>query len=151
MREYHRSRDAGASMNDINEPTMSLSALAKRYGIRLIVQFGSTVSGPVHERSDVDIGVLFSNADLDLYTLSEVRQGLQAFFPDREVDLAVINRADPLFLKKLMERARLLHGLPQDLQRLRLYAFKRFQDHRRFLELERRYVARELARHRVAL
>ena len=60
------------------------------------------------------------------------------------MDLAVLNHADPLFLQRVVERCRLLHGNPVELQRLKLYAFKRYQDHRRFFDLERRFVARAL-------
>jgi hypothetical protein len=66
---------------------------------------------------------------------------LQTLFSDRELDLAVLNHADPLFLKQVMETARLLHGTEADMRRLQLLAFKRYQDHRRYLELERRFVA----------
>ena len=77
--------------------------------------------------------------------LDLVLQDLQSLFPGREVDLAVLNHADPLFLKKVTERCQLLTGSPARLQRLQLYAFKRYQDHRRFLALERDYVRRHAA------
>lgn len=136
-------------MESAKPNTTGLEVLAERYRIRLLVQFGSTVTGKEHPRSDVDLGVLLRNADVSLRTLAEIRQGLQECFPNREVDLAIINRADPLLLKKIMERCRLLYGNPQELHRLGMYAFKRYQDHRRFLELERRFVAKRLAQYRV--
>jgi len=66
--------------------------------------------------------------------------------PDHEVDVAIINHADPLFLKKITERCRLLYGSPRRLAELKIYAFKRYQDHRRYLALEREYVHRTLGR-----
>ena len=63
----------------------------------------------------------------------------------REVDLAVLNHADPLFLKKVTEQCQLLAGSLARLQRLQVYAFKRYQDHRPFLALERDYVRRHAA------
>lgn len=59
----------------------------------------------------MELGVQLEDADLSLEQLGEIQQGLQACFPGREVDLAIINRADPLFLKKITERCRLLNGL----------------------------------------
>ncbi|MEI8189554.1 MAG: hypothetical protein WCI75_07545, partial [candidate division NC10 bacterium] len=76
---------------------------------------------------------------------AELLQGLEPLFPDRELDLVLINHADPLFLKKITDTCRLLHGPPEKLQALKLYAFKRYQDHRKFFELERQYAARFLA------
>jgi predicted nucleotidyltransferase len=132
---------------DLAQPLSDdLQDLARRYGIQVIIQFGSTVSGPLHSRSDLDLAILLNNADVPLERLGEIQQSLQSCFPGREVDLAMINRADPLFIKKMTERCRLLYGSVKDLQRLHLYAFKRYQDHRRFLDLERRYVERALIR-----
>ena len=60
------------------------------------------------------------------------------------MDLAILDRADPLFLKKVLERCRLLAGSPRRLAKLKIYAFKRYQDHRPYLALERAYVDRVL-------
>jgi predicted nucleotidyltransferase len=121
-----------------------LDLIAERYGIRLVLQFGSTVLGNVHSRSDVDLAVLLERSPLTLEAHGGLLHDLQKLVPDRQVDLAVLNHADPLFLQRVVERCRLLHGKPAELQRLKLYAFKRYQDHRRFFDLERRFVARAL-------
>lgn len=122
-----------------------LSRLAEHYGIRLILQFGSTVSGPTHAESDMDVAILMREASPSLRTLAEIRQALQEHFTGREVDLSVINRADPLFLKKVIERCVQLYGSIHDLHELKIYAFKRYQDHRRFLDMEKRYVEHSIA------
>jgi hypothetical protein len=70
---------------------------------------------------------------------------LQAAFPGRNVDLGALNRADPLFLKKVLDSARLLAGTARSLAELRLRAFRRYQDHRRYLAMEREHVDRFLA------
>ena len=123
-----------------------LERIARTHGIRLILQFGSTVTGPLHAASDVDIAVLLERPAPTLEERAELLHELQGLFPDREVDLAILNRADPLFLKKVTESCRLLHGEPPALQRLKLYAFRRYQDHRKYLDLERRFVARAVGR-----
>jgi len=71
---------------------------------------------------------------------------VQGLYPGRELDVAVMNHADPLFLKKIVERCQLLYGSPRVLAELRMYAFRRYQDHRRFLAVERSYVRRSLQR-----
>ncbi len=129
----------------ITESVPGLRELAQRFRIRLILQFGSTVTGTTHDRSDLDLAVKLDSADVSLQTVLEMQEALQTQFPGREVDLAILNRADPLFLKKIVESCRVLFGAPQDLARLRLYAFKAYQDFQPYLELERQYVARRLA------
>ena len=122
-----------------------LDELAPRYGIRLILQFGSTVLGHARPDSDLDLAVLFDRVPPTLRELGDLAAGLQALMPGRSVDIAVLNRADPLFLKKILERCVLLHGSPRRLAELQMYAFRRYQDHRRFLRMERDYVSSALA------
>jgi predicted nucleotidyltransferase len=127
------------------EEEPGFTELARRCGIRLVLQFGSSVAGTRHPHSDVDIAVLFDQADVPLRMMLEVSEELEKLFPDQKIDLAVLNRADPLFLKQIMDRCLLLFGHSQDLARLRLYAFKLYQDYRRFLAIERRFVGDRLA------
>jgi predicted nucleotidyltransferase len=121
-----------------------IAPIASRHGIILLLRFGSSVTGTEHARSDVDLAVLLERAPRSLAAHAELLQELQSLFPEREVDLALLNRADPLFLKKITENCRLLYGSPRALQGLKLYAFKRYQDHRKYLDMERRYVERAL-------
>ena len=123
-----------------------IAPIAKKHGIILLLRFGSSVTGMLHERSDVDLAVLLERAPRSLEAHSALLQDLQQLFPGREVDLALLNRADPLFLRKITEACRLVHGSPGELQRLKIYAFKRYQDHRKYLDMERRYVERSLQR-----
>ena len=90
--------------------------------------------------------MLFDRPVVSFRELADLRHELQGLDPTREVDLAIINHADPLFLKTITDRCRLLHGSPRRLAELKIYAFKRYQDHRRYLALERAYVDRTLER-----
>ena len=112
---------------------MALEALRREFGISLIVAFGSQVKGDSHPGSDLDIGILLERAKdlcLDLLT------GISGVFPAYQVDIALLNRADPLLLEEAAAGSVLLSGSMQDLQELRIYAFKRFTDYRRFFQLE---------------
>ena len=119
--------------------------IAERHGIRMLLQFGSTVTGQVHERSDVDLGVVLDRSSIGLRERTELEHDLQSLFPGRKIDLAMLNHADPLFLKQVTDHCRLLHGSETELRGLKLYAFKRYQDHRRYFDLERQFVAEALA------
>jgi predicted nucleotidyltransferase len=123
-----------------------LEKIAERYGAELILEFGSMVTGRIHPRSDLDLAVLINRPALSFEELANLGPELQSLHPSREVDVAIINHADPLFLKKITERCRLLYGSPRRLAELKIYAFKRYQDHRRYLALETTYVHRTLGR-----
>jgi predicted nucleotidyltransferase len=122
-----------------------LKDIAQKHGIVLVLKFGSSVTGRMHLRSDVDLAILLDRSTITLQEHAELLQSLQPLFPERELDLALINHADPLFLKKITDNCELLLGPPERLQALKLYAFKRYQDHRRYFELERQYAERFLA------
>jgi predicted nucleotidyltransferase len=123
---------------------LAFDRIARKHGVAMLLQFGSSVTGKLHPRSDVDIGVLLDRPRLSLDEDADLRHDLQALFPGHEVDVAFLDHTDALFLKKVMETCRLLSGDPRRLQRLRIYAFRRYQDHRRFLDMERAFVARRL-------
>lgn len=122
-----------------------LESLARKHGIRLLLQFGSTVTGSTHPRSDLDLAVLLDAYPESLHAYGELAADLQQAFPGREIDLAIVNRADPLFLKQIAGGARLLYGSTSAFAELKIYAFKRYQDHQRFLAMEREYVRRMTA------
>ena len=123
-----------------------LAALAPRHGIRLALVFGSAVSRLVHERSDFDLAILLERPDLGVSALGDLLHELAPSVPGRKLDLAILNRADPLFLHQIVTTCELAYGEPDALQNLRLYAFRRYQDHLRFLDLERAYVRRVIER-----
>ncbi len=72
-----------------------LEEIARQHGIRLLLQFGSTVSGHTHARSDVDLAALLDRGALSLGEHAALLHDLQSLYPDHEVDLVLINRADP--------------------------------------------------------
>lgn len=122
-----------------------LDEIARRHDIELIVQFGSSVSGPMHPASDIDLAVLFGHVPESYAGLADLEADLQALVPEREVDLGMLNHADPLFLKQVMDHAQLLYGSRQRFEQMKLYAFRRYQDHRPYFDMERAYVERAIA------
>lgn len=129
------------------EKREKLNRIAERHEMSLILLFGSALTGRRHADSDLDVAVLFRKEhSLTSAEYSELLHGLQEIFPDQPIDLGIINHADPLFLKKITENCRLLYGTPRRLMELKIYAFKRYQDHRRYFEMEQQYVERFLKR-----
>jgi uncharacterized protein len=122
-----------------------LDEVAHAHGIELLIQFGSTVSGLTHAASDLDLAVLLKTAPESLSAHADLVADLQSLVTDREVDVAILNHADPLLLKQVTDAGALLFGRPRRWQEFKLYAFKRYQDHRRFFQMEREYVARAVA------
>lgn len=120
-------------------------AIARARGIELIIQFGSTVSGTTHAASDLDLAVLLARAPESLASEADLVADVQASVSSHDVDVAILNHADPLFLKQVTDRGVLVFGSPRRWQEFKLYAFRRYQDHRRFFQMEREYVERALS------
>lgn len=116
-----------------------VGAIAKKHKLKLVLAFGSAAAGTMHEKSDVDIAVLAGEDDLSFEELGDMSIDLQQLFPEHELDLAAINHADPLFLKKIMEAPVLLYGEDRAFNELRIFAFKRYIDHKPYLAMEKRF------------
>lgn len=126
-------------MRITEETSRSVHNIARANGISLVLLFGSTAGGSSRPDSDVDIAVRFADAGADLHRTLHVQRELSCLFDGREVDLAVLNRADPLFMKKVAERCRVLYEEPGAADAFLLLAFRRYHDHRKYLDMERRF------------
>jgi predicted nucleotidyltransferase len=149
-RIYSHKKKAGhteLSKFSISASKQDFKRIAKRFNLRLILAFGSAISARVHPQSDIDIAVLAKKSDLSIKDYSDILFELQKLFPEKEVDLALINQADPLFLKKIVERCEILYGKRRDLTQLKMYAFKRYVDHRKFFEMEEKFAQRFITRY----
>src|SRR3990170_8729827 len=100
----------------------TFEAVAAAHGVRLLVQFGSTVRGRAHGASDVDLGVVLEQPDPDFHEYGALVEDLQRSFPDRPVDVAILNHADPLFLKQVTDSATLLYRPVRLFQELKILA-----------------------------
>ena len=97
---------------------VALERVARTFGLNLVLEFGSMVTGHVHSRSDLDLAVLLDRSDLPFDELIDLQLELQRLHPAHEVDVAILNHADPLFLRKVTERCRLVYGSPRRLAEL---------------------------------
>ena len=111
----------------------------------LLIQFGSTVTGRTHPGSDLDLAVLLERVPTSFDAAADLISDLQALASGENVDVSVLNHADPLFLRRVVAEARLLYGSRTRMAELQLLAFKRYEDYRPYLAFERAYVARHTA------
>lgn len=124
-------------MHITEQQARDLTGVAEKHGLRLIVAFGSRVTGKDHPDSDLDLAILPSpGAEVPIGTLSELIADLAGIFPSVEVDVSIIPHADPLFLKKIFETGVLLHGDEVEFRRHRVYAFRRYSEYLPYLQIE---------------
>ncbi len=124
-------------MEIAQQQTRDLAHLADQHALRLIVAFGSRVTGRTHSASDLDLAVLPApGTDMSPSALADFAADLSRVFPGVEVDISIISYADALFLKKIFETAVLLYGDESEFRRYRVYAFRRFSEYEPYLRRE---------------
>ena len=128
-------------MIELNKIKQTLLAkLAEKYGLELVLLFGSRISGKTHKESDYDIGYLSSRPlglieegklIIDLMPVLEVND-------ERLINLVNIKKSTPLLLYSMTAKCQILHeGQPALFANLRAAAFKEY------LELKPLYETRE--------
>ena len=107
--------------------------------ILMAVLFGSVASHRYRADSDIDIAVETGKV-FDFREHGELLSGLQEAAVkagiEKEIDIAYLDRADPLFLKKIFESAVLIAGQPGRLSIWRLRAFRAYLDFLPYLQME---------------
>lgn len=126
-----------------------LERLRKTYAVRFVIVFGSAVTDRVHTGSDLDIAVFFApqasaGEERFPYPSLDLMGDLQELFPEQEVDLVVLNGADPLLLKQVTAKCRFLAGDYSAFQQFCTYAFQRYEDYRLYLNREGDAVTRHV-------
>ena len=124
-------------------PKTQLESIAKRYGLRLIVLFGSQVTGRTHPESDVDVAV-WTTRPLTSARRNRLWMELSDAF-QVEVDLAVLNHAEPLLLHHVATRGKLLYENKRwAWEEFKGYAFRYYQDTQKYRDDLARYLKREI-------
>jgi predicted nucleotidyltransferase len=120
-----------------------LKSIAKRYGLRLVILFGSQVTGRTHPDSDVDVAVWLA-APLNPAQRTRLWADLSTLF-QADIDLTVLNRAEPLLLNEVATRGRLLYESKRgEWSSFKGYAFRYYQDAQKYRDDLACYVRREL-------
>ncbi|MBU4224612.1 MAG: nucleotidyltransferase domain-containing protein [Chloroflexi bacterium] len=118
-----------------------LKPLAKNFGLRLIVLFGSTARGVMNRESDIDLGVL-SEKPLSPVQRRRLWSALSTLFP-ADVDLTVLNHADPLVSYQIAsEGVVFFESVSFAWENWKSYAVRRYWDTHKFRESQSVYLAR---------
>lgn len=114
--------------------------IASRYKLKLLLLFGSRVTGNVHEESDFDIAYL-SAKNLSLKDEARLTVDLSPIVKSEKIDLVNLKTASPLLLYGITGEAEILFTKDDLLfPSLRAYAFKKYIEGRPLYELKRQRV-----------
>ncbi len=124
----------------------ALAAASEHLGLRLVVRFGSRATGaipPPDAESDLDLAVLATPTQR--VRPDEVAHALAGIFDGLDLDVAILNAADPLFLDEIFRRCDLLHGDPLLFAEWQAYAYRAFHGSADLRATERALSRRKLS------
>jgi len=104
--------------------------LAEKYGLSLVVLFGSQATGATHAGSDTDIA-FFSERPKNMREIAEMQMEFSTAFRIKNLELVDLAGKTPLFLKQVAdEGVKLYEKDPSVFDEFRIYAFKRYVEAR---------------------
>ncbi len=127
-------------MKITSEQKQRIAKLAKKYGLKLVLLFGSFVSGKIHKGSDYDIAVLteesknindLKNYNDILFFLSETLE-----IPSQKIDLTNLNNANPLLGYEIAMKSKLVFGDKNLFDEYRAQSFRNYIDSQPLFNLE---------------
>ena len=113
----------------------ALETTCRKFGIELVVLFGSRACGEAQPDSDVDVAILFRDGRSDLMAmLSAVGRVEDAI--GANADVGVLNGADPLFMWEVADGGIPLYEASEDaFLEFLLYARGRYADTQKFRDM----------------
>ncbi|ADD02074.1 MULTISPECIES: type VII toxin-antitoxin system MntA family adenylyltransferase antitoxin [Thermoanaerobacter] len=117
-----------------------LKEFVNKYNISLILIFGSYAKGRARESSDLDIGIKFDkNIDMNLY--SSILRELVEIFNREDIDVVVLNYADPLLRFEIITSCKVLYQAYSEAYiDFYLYSVKSYDDVKKLRKLEENYL-----------
>jgi predicted nucleotidyltransferase len=115
-----------------------VEAVCRRFGVRMLVLFGSRAPGGLKPGpdSDLDLAVSFQlpRRQVDPWV---VREAFAEAFLRQTIDLVDVRNVDPLFRWEIMEQGVLLYGDIDEFLEYRAYAYRDYIDSADLRALER--------------
>lgn len=117
------------------EQKFKIAKIAKKFRLKLIIIFGSFANGKNRQDSDLDIAVLSSKEIFFKEQIGLINELSRIF--NKDVDLSVLNRANPLLLFQASKNSILVYGSRRDFFNFKLYAFNAYNDYAPYFEMEK--------------
>jgi predicted nucleotidyltransferase len=128
--------------NSLSSPSaVQLQTLGQRFGIRVLVLFGSVARGTFGEGSDIDIAVLLEKQP-EVEKRRQLWAALSQLF-SRDVDLTILNHAEPLVSFRVACEGKILFVADDRAwETWKSYAVRQYWDTEKFREALKSYLSR---------
>lgn len=122
-------------MEIAKEQKLKIAKIAKKFQLKLIIIFGSFVSGKNRKDSDLDIAVL-GLREVSFNEQIDLTSEFSKIF-NKNVDLSVLNKANPLLLFQASKNSILIYGRQEEFFKFKLHAFKIYNDYAPYFAMEK--------------
>lgn len=125
------------------EQKNNLQTIAEKYGLDLVMLFGSYAEGRNTKNSDIDIGYMKVKR-LSFSTEIQLASDFQTVFKVERADIAYIPSASPLFMYMILQNGQIL--FKRDLSifpNIYTYALKRFEDNKPLYKMRFDYLCKQ--------
>ncbi len=128
-----------------------IAELAKKYGLTLVVLFGSQATGQTHKESDVDVAYM-SEKKLSFDDEALLNFNMTEIFHNDKVSLVNMKTASPLLLKQVVTDAVVLYErTPHLFIEMFLYALRVYEEARPIFELRDAYLERRISEYKIQI
>jgi len=122
-------------------PKKKLINLCKKYKIKLMVIFGSFITEYFNYQSDIDLAVLATDINLIKDNKSIILKKLEKLFEHREIDLILLNHADPLLKFDIAAEGKIIYEKETGIyNEFKVRAMNEHNDAKKFYKLDKKYI-----------
>lgn len=122
-------------MEITKEQKKQIQKIGKQHHLDFIILYGSQAKGTAGALSDVDIAV-YRRGGIDAKEYFEIFSHFFKIFKTNELDVKLVNKADPLFRYYVIRDGVLLYGDIVDYLDFKAYAIRDYKESRSLFRLE---------------
>ena len=125
----------------MNLPTEKLKKLGRKYKIQLMVVFGSYLTEQFTAESDLDLAIQTTDAELIKEHKLDILAEISKLCDHREIDLILLNQADPLLKFQVAREGKLVYETETGLfNSFKVQAMNEHQDAQKFYQLDKKFI-----------
>lgn len=115
-------------MQITSQQKQAIAKLAQKYHLKMILLFGSQVSGRLNQESDIDIAFL-PQKDLSFQEECLFNYELTAIFQNDKIDTTNLKKAPPLLMKSILDKCQVIYQSESMIfDAFEVYALQRYQE-----------------------
>lgn len=125
------------AMIDTDKIKPQIKELAEKYGLSLVLLFGSQVSGKTHKESDYDFAFAAGRYISPRETAEIIFDFTRELKLGNNIELVNLKNAPPFLMKQIAMNSLLMYEKePHSYNLFKIYAIKRYMEEKKFLKLK---------------